>query len=190
MDVFGQTNCELRLFDVKNIKNGDVIDDALDFFGIDASEVKKIRVNESLSLEALSVIFFHNLYTNSRIKSVEQQVYRRQMILALRGFGKEKFGLAEAVLDKFIEQNRKDIEWAESLTGFDLHGATTSFQTPIATVNDIVASALENMDAARKVLNELPILEIDKSKINGSSKSKFLNVSDYVRIIARRIGLS
>jgi len=90
--VFGNESIIVSLFDRKNLKNGDIIDDFLDLLLVQSDE-KFIRSNnQNLSLGYKSIEFMR-IY-NSHINEPERKPYILNNLLSMYGNDKEKISLS------------------------------------------------------------------------------------------------
>ena len=112
--VFGRENVTLRKFDPKTLKNGSVVDDLAEFAGIALPPGSAWNENESLSLEALALLFVQRKFGRGRATGFPgapgKNVALRKRLAAI---GKEKIRFAPELLLPTVEANKADLEWME-----------------------------------------------------------------------------
>jgi len=119
-EIFGKENVQLIHFDLKKIINNDVTCDFLNRLGLDDKIVTYDRINESLSLEATSLLYIFNKYASSEFEIVEREKNRMKLIEFLKKIGKQKFMLKPDVIKEVIKKNKDDIEWIEKRIGIKI----------------------------------------------------------------------
>ena len=112
--MFGRENVTLRKFDPKTLKNGNVVDDLAEFAGIALPPGSARNENESLSLEALALLFVQRKFGRG-IATGFPGAMRKNVALrkCLAGIGKEKIRFAPELLLPIVEANKADLEWME-----------------------------------------------------------------------------
>jgi hypothetical protein len=120
-DVFGRENVRLWKFDPPNFPGGCVVRDFCGRLGIDLPPKRIVRRNDSLSREALGLLYNYfklgQEYGSGDMKS--REVYKLSAQLAPIGNG--KLCVSPDLLRPILEQNRADIEWIEARLGQSLH---------------------------------------------------------------------
>jgi hypothetical protein len=112
--VFGRENVHLKKFDPASFEAGCVVRDFCHQFGIDIPESRVERVNESLSREALGLLFTY------RRLSPDSATKRDGIAAQLGTIGKTKFRLSPDLLRQTLAAHRDDIEWMEARLGCSL----------------------------------------------------------------------
>ena len=112
--VFGRENVTLRKFDRKTLKNGSVVDDLAEFAGIPVPYNSSQSKNESLSLEALALLFVQRKFGRGKVTGFrDAQDLNEKVFESLAGIGKEKFQFAPELVLPIVEANEADLEWME-----------------------------------------------------------------------------
>ena len=120
--VFGRENVTLRKFDRKTLKNGSVVDDLAGFVGIPVPHNSSQLENESLSLEALALLFVQRKFGRGRATGFRgaqvqnnkvAQVQNNKVLEMLAGIGKEKIQFAPELVLPIVAANEADLEWME-----------------------------------------------------------------------------
>ena len=112
--VFGRENVTFRKFDRKTLKNGSVVDDLAGFVGIPVPHNSSQLENESLSLEALALLFVQRKFGRGRATGFRSaQVQNNKVLDILAGIGKEKIQFAPELVLPIVAANEADLEWME-----------------------------------------------------------------------------
>ena len=115
-NIFNKKNVRLELFDIKSLYKGDVTKDFLHQNSLFTDEENKFdfeRTNESLTLEAVGVIFLVNKYVRS--KGIKNHVdnFFLKVFNEFKNYGTKKFSFSYAFLDEIIKKNIEDVQWIE-----------------------------------------------------------------------------
>jgi nucleoid DNA-binding protein len=116
--VFGRENVHLWKFDPATFEGGDVVLDFCKRFGIAFPPDKVVRVNESLSREAIALLYTYRKH--GAIFEAASGAQDRRLAERLRSLGRMKFQLAPELLRPVIERNAEDIAWIERRLGQSL----------------------------------------------------------------------
>lgn len=116
-NAFGRSNVTLIPFSENQLFKSDVVLDFCQRVGIDIPPEKIKRVNESLSLEAVAVLFAYRKLGGKHGTYASSAQENKMLINAISSLGTRKFtfhkDLVEPVLDHFSE----DLEWIEKRVG-------------------------------------------------------------------------
>ena len=112
--VFGRENVTLRKFDPKTLKNGSVVDDLAEFAGIALPPGSAGNANESLSLEALALLFVQRKFGRGMGTGFPGAPGNNAALRkCLAAIGKEKIRFAPELVLPIVEANKADLEWME-----------------------------------------------------------------------------
>jgi len=116
-DVFGRDNVRIWKFDPKSFKDGCVVQDFCARLGIPLAKDRITRLNESLSRQAVALLYAYFSFQNSddadRMSAPEAMQFGLQI-------GGDKFRLSPDVIRSVLNANRADIEWMEARLGQSL----------------------------------------------------------------------
>ena len=119
-DIFGRENVQLWKFQPSSFPNNCVVRDFCTRLGINLPENRIVRVNESLTRLAVSLIYAYRKFG----KSFGSESMRGPEATILGAFIKavdnKKFRLSPDVVRPILEKNRSDIEWMENRLGTSL----------------------------------------------------------------------
>ncbi|MEW5838766.1 MAG: tetratricopeptide repeat protein [Pseudomonadota bacterium] len=115
--VFGVDHVILRHFEPSLFPRGDVV---LDFFhllsgDVDVDLIK--RVNESISLEATSVLFAYRKFVTQDGSSPRARKENRGLLSVLSNLEGRRLRFSREAVAPIIDANRKDIDWIEKRLG-------------------------------------------------------------------------
>jgi hypothetical protein len=116
--VFGRAQITYRAFTPKALVNQCVVRDLMSLIGVDIPGLTIKRINESLSREAVGLLFAYRLHGPKYGIGAEAMRSNRTLIRCLRDVPGERFRLARNLVAPVIEANGPDMAWmAERLGG-------------------------------------------------------------------------
>lgn len=135
-NIFGRDSLMLRDFNPAKLHNGDVVQDFFNIFRIPLEPEKICRSNESISREALAVIYAIRKTSIMSPNAVPiHQVDRISQVLSAAGGG--KFLLSSTIIDPIVEKYQNDISWIKARMG-DFSSEGTSNKVGIRTELDLL----------------------------------------------------
>ena len=159
-EVFSDAH-QIKKFDRDSFVENDVVLDFAKEVGLNIQRDQVIHVNESLSLEATSILFarnrlgpsfldgiFKNVEKNGKLRSIYNRMRPKDMI----GFGNRKLVLERAKLDRVVDANRKDLDWIESRLSAAMANTAISVETAISSTDDLMQTAFDNREQLVKLL--------------------------------------
>lgn len=118
LELFDEDRISLRPFDRKTLTDGDVVKDFGRSLGTDLSPDQIVRTNESLSLEALSLLYTQRRLGHGLISGFPKAMSANiRFVAALEGFGSEKIRFAREPLLEVFDRNAEDLAWMEEKLG-------------------------------------------------------------------------
>jgi hypothetical protein len=141
--VFGASNVSLRRFVRSDLKNGDVVQDIAEQIGLDMTHYSAQAFNESLSLEAVALLFSirRSEYVQDRVR--DNAVAGHLVAPLLSKIKGGKFGLDQRIAARLMEQNAKDIEWVENRIGACVTDMERPVENPIRNNQDLLDIAAD-----------------------------------------------
>ncbi|MBD3842729.1 MAG: hypothetical protein IE909_12765 [Campylobacterales bacterium] len=113
-DVFGIENVLLWKFEPANFPEGDIVLDFCQKLDLQPMRAKQKIVNESLSKEAVSILFVYHFH--KRIKS-DFGIFKVRvdytLVEVLRPIGSSKLKFSGKLINKVLETYREDYEWIQ-----------------------------------------------------------------------------
>ena len=115
--VFDKKYVELRKFDPISFPERNIVLDFCQYLGITIKHKDILRMNDSLTKEAVSVLYAYRKFGKGY--GVGQNVIseNKKLIKILSQIGKNKFKLSTQLMNPIIENNQEDIEWMEKHLG-------------------------------------------------------------------------
>ena len=118
--VFGSKNVRLFKFDPKSFPNGNVVMDFCNRLGINMKVEETIRVNDSLSKEAISLLYIYRKYGSGYGVGANIVQIHNKMINRIANIGKTKIKFSPTLINHILEKNKDDILWMEKRLGTKL----------------------------------------------------------------------
>lgn len=119
--AFGKKNVSFWKFDPKTFKNRCVVQDFCEHLGIVFPEELIIRTNESLSREAIALLYTYRKYANrlgnNRVFSQGENLMLVARLAELKG---SKLRFATKAVQTTLDNNRENIQWMEQRIGASL----------------------------------------------------------------------
>lgn len=114
--IFERENVFLRKFDVSVLHQRDVVLDFCKALNINFDKKDVLRVNESLSLPAVSLLYVKNLKLDSGL-SFPKSSFLMNVFHSLSG---EKFILSDKLLEPIVDKHKEDVYWMSNRLGVSL----------------------------------------------------------------------
>lgn len=121
-DVLGCDNVKLLKFQPYNFTDGDIVLDFCESLHITPMKAAQKITNESLSKEAISILFTYNFHKKHKTDFGGLQVkVNYALVDVVRSIGCEKFFFSGALVSEVINNFREDYDWMlNRLEGFDV----------------------------------------------------------------------
>jgi len=112
--IFGKESVKLWKFEHKAFKNQDVVEDFCYRLNIDINKKNIYRINESISQEALSILYLLRKYSNESIRDIKKFHIDLKKVEILSKIEGKKLKFSNALLKPILDKNKDDIKWIES----------------------------------------------------------------------------
>ena len=141
--VFGSENLHLWKFDPKKFPQNNVVLDFCKKLDIDFANIKTIKKNESLSKEAIKILYSY------RKSQVTNSFYNKQkdklIVYQLQNIGTTKFRFSPLIINPILQKYKEDIEWMERRLGEPLLEKIKETENDIKAIEELlVLDASEN----------------------------------------------
>ncbi|MBN0986992.1 hypothetical protein [Amphritea pacifica] len=136
--VFGRSNVHLWLYERAELAGGDVVADFAGRLGIKQGTFDIIRSNESISKNALSLLY---TYRKFGVEYGSEQISLRENNLLVRRLSKipgEKLCLSGRILDPVLDAHKDDIAWIEKRLGRRFNGNRAGLNSNIESEADLL----------------------------------------------------
>lgn len=118
--VFGRKEVELWKFDPARFVDGDVVKDFCSRLNIALPDDRIVRVNESLSRQAVAFIYTYRKFCHELGASAMPGGEADRLGRALLRTGNDKFRISPDVIRPLLERHRSSIQWMENRIGASL----------------------------------------------------------------------
>lgn len=121
-EVFGVENVKLLKFQPDNFPDGDTVLDFCENLHIEPMRATQKIANESISKEAISILFTYNCHKKEKTDFGRLQItVNHALVDAVRSIGCERFLFSSVVVNEILSNFREDYDWMLSrLEGFDV----------------------------------------------------------------------
>jgi len=159
--IFGRENVRLKEFVPHNLLNGDVVQDfAREIGAAPLAEDRIIRTNESLSLEAVALLYVQRKLGQGFVQGFKDaHAANNSFISRLATIGTRKFAFSPQMLAPIIETERDDIAWMQDRLGHEFSAPGAAHKDAIHSLDDLLDIALGQFDAVQELLGEHAVSE-------------------------------
>lgn len=173
-EVFGRENVTFWKFENKYFPKGDVVLDFCQKLDIPMDSQKTIRVNESLSKEAVGLLYIYRKYGPEY--GVGPTVIRNnnRIINALSKIGNQKFKLSPSMVMPILNANYDDILWMEKRLGESLVGEEVESDDDIKNEEELLEIGMESVHLLKEIVN----IEHFPKNISTNSYQEVVNIID------------
>lgn len=142
--LFGRDALTLRLFDRAELSQGNVVVDLAEFCGLEIAPHEIVHRNESLSLEAIALLFVQRVFGGGFPEAAPDAIRRNKaFIQRLAGIGTRRLVFAPTLTQPVIAKHRADLDWMEDRLGMALPIPDKSTDPVIEDQRDLIRIALE-----------------------------------------------
>lgn len=177
--VFGKENVHLWKFDPARFPKEDVVLDFSQRIGIDIKANEVVHVNESLSAEALSLLYIYRKYGPGYGKGPTVIRENNRLISELKKIGTGKIGLAQDLAEKIIHHNEEDLRWIQERMGESLSENTSlNGRIFINSEEDLLQISNNSIEALKNLL---------KADIKTPEPSDFSEIASMVHLLRQQL---
>jgi hypothetical protein len=167
-NIFGKKNVMLWKFDPKTFPEGDVVLDFCQKLGIPFMKEQSIKVNESLSLEAIALLYVYRKYGPSYGVGKGAGAEMAFIVKKLSQFGHKKFKTSPSLMKPILENLQEDIGWMEARLGESLSESMKDESDAIHSEEELEKIALESVKELLPLVDQKYIPEgTDTTTIEG-----------------------
>lgn len=152
--VFGRENVKLKKFAPDRLVDGDVVRDLASELGIEIKDADIVRSNESISLEALALLFAQRRLGEGFVSGFPgAQRSNARFVAAISTLGSGRLRFSPRLVDPVIARNRADLDWMEQRLGESLDdGRDADDPLAISSEDDLLRIAEENREKLDRLL--------------------------------------
>lgn len=154
-NVFGRDNVYLWKFDPSRFPNGDITLDFCQRLAIDIDATNIVRENESISLEAISVLFAFNVFLGGNVKPCpKEHIIISRVLGELSVFGKTRFLYSDEYMKEVYEKNIDDLEWIEGRLNESIRELNSSNDFGIGSVDELLQFSVKMIPFLREIIGK------------------------------------
>ena len=173
-NVFGEKNVLLHIYEPKRFPDEDITLDFCKRFNIDIEHDKKVTTNQSISKEAISILYTYNKrFLDSEVSKTDLMRVNR-LVDMVSSIGDSRFRFSKNYIDKVVEKRRDDIEWigirlGERIDNIDSETGIESEEELLSISSDTIAEFKRHI--------------MDKIELDGEEFMKIKNSEDLGTIL-------
>jgi hypothetical protein len=158
-NVFGQDNVKLFKFDPSAFEEGDILLDFCQKMNLKPSISKVKVVNESISKEAVAILFTYNYHANAKTDfDAKTYMLQLRMVELLRKLGTNKFRFTNQYIANVLNTFHHDYHWIQTRLG-DLLDEFTDVEDVSGFSNEweLMEYATNSINDLVRLLDNVPI---------------------------------
>ena len=153
-EVFGKENVHLWKFNPKGFPEGDVVLDFCKRLGVKMQKEQTIRVNESLSKEAIALLYVYRKFF-SNVEKGKQNIKENNMLINhMRNIGRTKYQSTSEFMQPVLDAHKEDIEWMQKRLGESLQEPINDDENAIKSENDLEQIAIDSVEELLKTIDK------------------------------------
>lgn len=152
--VFGQESIRLLKFDPKSFPEGDVVLDFCSRLGIPMMKEKILKTNESLSKEAISLLYVYRKYGPKPDLNTSGHSGNTIIVNVLSRVGTQKFRFSPALIAPVLEEHKNELNWMEERLGETLDESVIHDSNNIESEEELENFALDSVSLLDPIVNK------------------------------------
>ncbi len=178
--LFGRENVSFWKYDTQSFPNNDVVQDFCDRLGIINDGYSTKKMNRSLSLAAISLLFVYRKYGEKLAPRIGLMKENQKMLKFLEQIKGDELQFSYALINLVIAKYVDEIEWMESRLGESLLETRQDNNSNINSENDLLLISIESAQQLIELMNkQFGLLKIIDQKIVKSPR----DVADIMHIL-------
>lgn len=151
-NVFNRENVILKYFTPDNLYKRDVVKDICQEIGIDVESVNVSRVNDSLTLEAVQLLYCYRKYGPSYGKGKHSIRENNTIVKAISVIGTTKFSFSDSAVESILLEYKDDIEWIENRLNTKFISEENRDSSNITCEDDLLKPSQQAIAELKKVI--------------------------------------
>src|SRR5688572_17886283 len=152
-EVFGRVNVQLWKYDVKSFPGGCAVQDFCARLGIRLPAERVVRLNESLSRQAVALIYTYRKFGEAYGSRTMNAPESMKLGIRLADAGKDRFRFSADALGPVLAKHRSDIEWMEARLGASLREEQNGHRPgDVRDESDLLHAGVETLQSLRTLL--------------------------------------
>jgi hypothetical protein len=173
-NIFGKENVQLSVYEPKRFPNEDITLDFCERFNIDIEHNKKVVTNQSISKEAISILYTYNKrFLDLEINKADLMAVNR-LVDIVSPIGDTRFRFSKSYIDKVVRKRRDDIKWIENRLREKIDDENSEIG---------IESEEELLSISSDTISELKRHIIDKIELDDEEIKKIENSEDLESIL-------
>ncbi len=157
--VFGEEQIVFRPFIIQNLYQHDIVMDFYKTVGIVLPEnYKRVKDNEAISLEALSLLYIYQKYNNNFSHGENFFKDRHKLIKILSTIGKSSLKFSNAIIEPILESNKKGLEFLEAKMDEKLQEYSNDNESNVSSEEDLLYLHQDIVEEVKKMIGDEIIL--------------------------------
>jgi hypothetical protein len=152
-EVFGPENVQYHCFRSSSLVDGDVAKDLAHHLGVTLADQQIVRANESISAEAMGVLYCHLSYGRHRLGYESAANIQNMLVKELEALGSTPFRFSAELTQKNLDSLGGDVAWVEQRMG--LTSAIPSHGGGVTTDEDLLAVGVAQHDRLAAMMADL-----------------------------------
>lgn len=163
--VFGKENVELITFKSEMLHNNDVVQDFVRRVGIKLGANQIVRTNESISLEATSILYVFRRF-GRKVAGYEGFNHDNSLLIeTLSKVGNQKLLLSGSLLAPELKDKQSDINWVSERLGASILDEPTLSENAIHSEQDLLKVAYDSRKTIWELYNKNMLLEANDARL-------------------------
>lgn len=151
-NVFGRGNVYLWKFDPQRFPRGDISLDFCQRLGIDIDSTKVVRENESISMEAVSLLFACNCYGDKSRFGKNEYVINNKLVEVVSVIGRSPFRFSDKFINEGLKNKSDDLNWIESRLNESLRESNSINEVSIGSEEELLQFSVRTVPLLRELI--------------------------------------
>lgn len=143
--VFNRENVYLWKFDPANFPNNDITLDFCNRLNIETDSKLAIRSNDSISQEAISILFANNIYGKELFIGMDSMRIQNKLVEKISKIGTNKFVFSKTLISNILDQYKDDIKWIENRMSISLQEYSNELKSDINSEDELLIFSNETI---------------------------------------------
>ena len=177
-NIFGRDQIIFRPFDIKKLYHNDIVMDFYHTLSISIHrDYKQVKDNESISLEALSLLYIYQKYINDFTYGKNIFNERKNLIKILSQIGESRLKFSKDVLKSVLQSNEEGLYFLEEQMGESLLDSTPDVESNVNEEKDLLYVGQSVIEELRKLIDNEEVC----SKIDTDSPEEVAKLVDILK---------
>lgn len=185
-NIFGKENVRLWKFDPTQFPNGDIFFDFCQKIGINFDKSKSNKANESISQEAVSMLFTYHYFGNKTDFGYSEYLLEHALINLFRSVGDTKFRFSQSLIESVLSKYHDDYSWIKSRMDDSLHEKYESTDSTIGSEEELLNFSIKMITYLEQLIGK----EYLPTELFGNTPRDVAKLVDILKIkLANKLGI-